>query len=135
MATFVLVHGASGGGWIWKKLAPLLRAEGHVVYTPTLTGCGERAHLNRADVGLETHILDVVGTLAFEEVSGAVLVGHSYGGNVLTGVADRMPERLSHLVYLDTNVPGHGQALVDLMPSPSGDLYPGRSIERGQQWR
>lgn len=135
MATFVLVHGAGGGGWTWAKLAPLLRSAGHAVYTPTLTGCGERAHLNRRGIGLETHVLDVVGVLAFEELSGVVLVGHSYGGNVITGVADRVPERLAHLVYLDANVPGDGQSLADLMPPPHGDLYPSRSVARGEQWR
>lgn len=135
MATFVLVHGSGGGGWIWKKVAPLLRGAGHEVYTPTLTGCGERVHLHRADVGLDTHILDIVGVLTFEDLSGVILVGHSYGGNVITGVADRVPERLAHLVYVDANVPHDGQALVDLMPPPAGDLYPGRSVERGEQWR
>lgn len=135
MATFVLVHGAGGGGWIWKKTAPLLRAAGHAVSTPTLTGCGERVHLNRADVGLETHVLNVVGVLTFGDLTEVILVGHSYGGNVITGVADRVPERLSHLVYLDANVPEDGQALVDLMPPPHGDRYPGRSVERGEEWR
>ena len=135
MATFVLVHGSGGGGWIWKKVAQLLQDAGHEVYTPTLTGCGERVHLNHAGIGLETHILDVVGVLTFADLSGVILVGHSYGGNVITGVADRSPERLAHLVYLDANVPEDGQALIDLMPPPHGELYPGRSVERGEQWR
>lgn len=106
-----------------------------VTRTDLLHPHGERVHLNHAGVGLETHILDVVGVLAFEDLTGVILVGHSYGGNVITGVADRLPERLAHLVYLDANVPEDGQALVDLMPPPHGALYPGRSVERGEAWR
>lgn len=95
MRTFVLVHGAGSGSWNWRKVIPLLRAAGHRVYAPTLTGCGERSHLNRADIGLDTHILDVVGTLRWEELSEVILVGHSYGGNVITGVAERAHDRLA----------------------------------------
>lgn len=134
MATYVLVHGAGAGGWIWKKLTPLLRSAGHEVYTPTLTGCGERVHLANADIGLETHVLDVVNVLVFEEVSDVILVGHSYGGNVITGVADRVPERLSQLVYLDANVPEDGQSLVDLMPAKGREQFRERAQARGKEW-
>jgi pimeloyl-ACP methyl ester carboxylesterase len=105
MATFVLVHGACHGGWCWKRVAPLLRRAGHEVYTPTLTGLGERAHLLTRDVGLDTHIQDVVNVLEYEELDDAILVGHSYGGIVITGAAERMPARIGHLVYLDAVVP------------------------------
>jgi pimeloyl-ACP methyl ester carboxylesterase len=105
MATFVLVHGGYHGGWCWKKVVPLLRAGGHEVYTPTLTGLGERAHLLNREVGLDTHVQDIVNVLAFEDVADVVLVGHSYGGMVITGVAEGVPERIGHLVYLDASVP------------------------------
>ena len=134
MAAIVLVHGAGAGGWIWKKLTPLLRAVGHTVYTPTLTGCGERAHLNSISTNLETHVLDVVNVLEFEELSEVVLVGHSYGGNVITGVADRIPSRLAQLVYLDANVPEDGQSLVDLMSTDPGQYW-ARAKLKGEQWR
>lgn len=135
MAIYVLVHGAGAGGWIWKKLTPLLRSAGHEVYTPTLTGCGERVHLANADIGLETHVLDVVNVLTFEELSEVILVGHSYGGNVITGVADRVPERLVQLVYLDANVPEDGQSLVDLMPAEAREQFHGRAQVRGKEWK
>lgn len=134
MATYVLVHGAGGGGWIWKKLKPYLESADHQVYTPTLTGCGERIHLASEDVGLETHVLDVVNMLTFEELTGVVLVGHSYGGNVITGVADRVPERLAELVYLDANVPKDGQSLVDLMPADMREKFWERALSNGQEW-
>jgi pimeloyl-ACP methyl ester carboxylesterase len=116
MATFVLVPGSWHGGWCWWKVAPLLRAAGHTVYPVTLTGLGERTHLATPQTGLDTHILDVVNLLAYEELTGVVLVGHSYGGMVITGVADRAAARLRHLVYLDALVPAAGQAAVDLLP-------------------
>ena len=105
MATFVLVHGAWHGGWCWKKVAPLLRSAGHEVYTPTLTGLGERDHLLTRDIGLDTHIQDIVNVLEYEELTQVVLVGHSYGGMVVTGVAERAHERLRQLVYLDAATP------------------------------
>ncbi len=119
---------------MWKKLTPLLRSAGHMVYTPTLTGCGERVHLSHPDIGLETHILDVVNVLTFEELSEVILVGHSYGGNVITGVADRMAERLASLVYLDANVPEDGQSLVDLMPAEIRERFWERAHDKGKQW-
>src|SRR5881409_3342030 len=101
MATFVLVHGGFHGGWCWKRVTPLLRAAGHEVYTPTLTGLGERAHLLTRDVGLATHVQDVINVLTYEELTDLLLVGHSYGGMVITGVAERLPARVRQLVYLD----------------------------------
>jgi pimeloyl-ACP methyl ester carboxylesterase len=113
MATFVLVHGGWHGGWCWRKVTPLLRAAGHEVHSPTLTGLGERAHLATPLTGLETHIQDVLGVLAFEELRDVVLVGHSMAGMVVTGVAERAPERLAHLVYLDASVPRDGECDLD----------------------
>jgi pimeloyl-ACP methyl ester carboxylesterase len=113
---FVLVHPAWLGGWCWRKTAPLLRARGHDVHAPTLTGLGERAHLVRRDIGLATHVEDVVNVLEFEDLRGVILVGNSSGGMVITGVAERAPERIAQLVYLDAFVPEHGQSLVDLLP-------------------
>ena len=117
MATFVMVHGTGGGGWIWQKLTPLIRAAGHEVYTPTLTGVGDRSHLLNCGVNLTTHITDVASLLLYEDLSDVVLVGHSYAGMVITGVAAKVPERLRLLVYLDAYVPDEGQTESDLWPA------------------
>lgn len=114
MATFVLVHGGGHGGWCYQPVARLLRAKGHEVYTPTLTGLGEREHLLSPDVDLDMHVTDIVKVLQFEDLSDVYLVGHSYGGMVITGVADRVPERIGNLVYLDAAFPTSGQSLVDV---------------------
>src|SRR5262245_22882668 len=113
MATFVLVHGGFHGGWCWKYVTPLLRAAGHEVFTPTLTGVGERVHLARPDTSLETHIQDILGVLTYEDLNEVILVGHSMGGAVIQGVGDRTPQRIAHLVYLDATVPRDGAADVD----------------------
>jgi pimeloyl-ACP methyl ester carboxylesterase len=111
MADFVLVHGAWHGGWCWKKVLPGLQAAGHRAFALTLTGLGERAHLMSPSINLQTHVQDVCGLLEHEELQGAVLVGHSYGGMVITGVAQQVAsERLSCLVYLDAVVPEPGEA-------------------------
>jgi len=116
--TFVLVHGAWHGGWCWKKVVPLLRDAGHRVTAPTLTGLGERLHLLTKDVGLDTHVADVLGVLECEDLHGVVLVGHSYGGMVVTAVAERAHERLSQLIYLDAFLPDASKALSDYAPIP-----------------
>jgi pimeloyl-ACP methyl ester carboxylesterase len=116
MATFVLVHGSNDGGWIWQQLTPLLRAAGHDVYTPTLTGLADRSHLLECGVNLTTHITDVVNLMAYEDLSEVILVGNSYAGMVITGVAARAPERLKMLVYLDAYIPDDGQCEADLWP-------------------
>ena len=113
MSTFVLVHGAWHGGWCYKRVAALLRKAGHEVYTPTLTGLGERSHLMSPAVTLETHIEDIVNVIRWEELSDIVLCGHSYGGMVITGVADRIPDKIHALVYLDAFVPNNGEAVID----------------------
>ena len=110
MATFVLVHGAWHGGWCWRDVRAILRARGHEVFTPTLTGLGERSHLLSREIGMDTHVADVANVIVWEELDEVVLVGHSYGGNVITGVADRMKDRLRHAVYLDAFVPGDGDS-------------------------
>src|SRR6476620_4249116 len=109
MATFVLVSGQHCGAWSWKKVIPLLRAAGHDVYATTGTGLGDRVHLASPSVDLDTHITDVVNVLEFEELRDVTLVGWSYGGMIITGVAERVPERLAQLVYLDALVPADGE--------------------------
>ena len=112
--TFVLVHGATAGGWEWKSTGKFLADDGHTVYRATLTGLGERAHLNSPDIDLQTHINDVVNLILFEDLHDVVLTGHSYGGMVVTGVMDRIPERIRHVVFLDAAVPDDGMSLWDL---------------------
>ena len=141
--TFVLVHGATAGGWEWKRTGQFLTDDlhvvdaaatgavafaaattgqfladdGHTVYRATLTGLGEREHLNSVDIDLQTHIGDVVNLILFEDLHDVVLTGHSYGGMVVTGVMDRIPERIRHVVFLDAAVPQDGQSLWDLFGS------------------
>ena len=135
MATFVIVHGAWSGGHAWRWLRPLLQAAGHEVFTPALTGLGERSHLANAQIDLDTHVLDVVGVLEYEDLLQVVLVGHSYGGVVITGVADRVPERLAQLVYLDAEVPMDGQSEFDLLPPEERAVYQESARSKGQGCR
>ena len=115
--TFVLVHGATAGGWEWKSTGKFLTDDGHTVYRATLTGLGERMHLNSTDVDLQTHINDVVNLILFEDLHDVVLTGHSYGGMVITGVIDRIPDRIRHVVFLDAAVPADGMSIWDLFGS------------------
>jgi pimeloyl-ACP methyl ester carboxylesterase len=110
----VLVPGAWLGGWCWQRLTPKLRAAGHEVYTPTLTGLGERVHLARPEVNLDTHVQDIVGVLECEELHDVLLLGHSYAGLVVSGVAERVPERIARIIYLDASVPQDGQTFFDI---------------------
>jgi pimeloyl-ACP methyl ester carboxylesterase len=144
MANFVLVHGAWIGGWCWRPNAQALRKAGHEVFTPTLTGLGERSHLMNPSINLDTHVADIVNVIKHEELSDIVLVGHSYGGMVVTGVADTLADKIRSLVYLDAFVPESGQALVDLAPpkpkpQPASDYSLGRCPLRcsapGRKWR
>jgi pimeloyl-ACP methyl ester carboxylesterase len=114
MATFVLVHGGGHGGWCYTRLAARLRALGHEVHCPTLTGLGERRHLLRAGIDLDTHIEDVVSLLFHEDLRDVYLAGHSYGGMVITGVADRALDRVKHLVFLDAAHPRDGESLFEI---------------------
>jgi pimeloyl-ACP methyl ester carboxylesterase len=135
MATFVLVHAAWGGAWEWRRVARLLQANGHDVFTPTLTGLGERAHLTSPEVGLGTHVRDVVSVLEFEDLSDVVLTGHSSAGMVITGAMDRAPERIAHAVYLDALVPRDGEAFVDLAPPELVErMLRGPATRSGRGW-
>ena len=108
--TIMIVHGAWGGAWAFRKVDAELREKGYNVYRPELTGLGERVHLSRPDIGLSTHIDDVVNAILFEDLHDIILVGHSYGGMVITGVADRVPDRIKRLVYIDALVPNDGES-------------------------
>lgn len=135
MATLVIVHGAWSGAHAWRWIRPLLRAAGHDVFTPSLTGLGERAHLAAPDIDLDTHVRDVVGALHCEDLHDVTLIGHSYGGPVITGVADQAPERVSHLVYLDADVPRDGEAVMDLLPAEERSAYEAAARLHGDGWR
>ncbi|HWA29408.1 MAG TPA: alpha/beta fold hydrolase [Lacunisphaera sp.] len=125
--TYVIVHGATGGGWDWRTVGGLLEKDGHTVYRPTLTGLGERMHLANGDVNLTTHVNDIVNVILFEDLHDVVLVGHSYGGMVITGVMDRIPERLAHVIFLDAAAPADGQSALDVW----GPLEPGHKVVNG----
>ena len=112
--TIVIVHGAWGGAWAFKKVEAMLRDKGFQVYRPQLTGQGDRVHLARPDIGLNTHIEDVVNTILYEDLHDIILVGHSYGGMVISGVADRVPDRIKRLVYLDAMVPNDGESVQNI---------------------
>jgi pimeloyl-ACP methyl ester carboxylesterase len=135
MTTYVLVHGAWHGGWCWRKLRGLLATSGAEVHTPTLTGLGERAHLASRDIDLDTHIADVLGEIEAEDLSEVVLVGHSYGGIVVTAVADRAPDRIARLVYLDAVVPRDGQCLYDRLSTQVKAHFEEQARIAGEGWR
>ncbi len=119
--TFILVHGGWHGGWCWDRVCPLLRTAGHDVHAPSLTGFGDRAHLSSPENSLQLHIQDIVSLIESHELDNVVLVGHSYGGMVITGAADRLPARIKRLVYLNAFVPEHGRSLMDYLPPPVRD--------------
>ena len=136
--TIVFVHGAWGGGWQYTKVQPLLEAAGHPVYRPTMTGLGERVHLAGPEVGLSTHIEDIVKVFEFEDLHDVVLVGHSYGGMVIAGVAERVPERIAKLVYFDAILPEdgesvaglYGDAISSMAEAGGGDAEPWQLVPR-----
>ncbi|HMF23949.1 MAG TPA: alpha/beta hydrolase [Pseudolabrys sp.] len=128
--TFVLVHGAWHGGWCWQRVADRLRAHGHIVFTPTLTGLGERAHLLHRGVNWSLHVADVLGVIKFERLRDIVLVGHSYGGCVISGVAEAKPEAIRAIVFLDAFIPDDGDALLDLV-QPAVQEVIKAALERG----
>ena len=135
MTTFVLVHGAWHGGWCWIKVARLLGDAAHRVHTPTLTGLGERAHLARPEIDLDTHVQDVVAVLEAEELRNVVLVGHSYAGMVISGAAARADKRVARLVYLDAFVPDAGQSLLSLVPPEHAAGVRKAAQTDGEGWR
>jgi len=112
--TYVLVHGAWGGGWDWLAVDSMLTSHGHKVVRVTLTGLGERHHLASPNIGLDTHIEDVVNAILWDNLHDVVLIGHSYGGMVITGVADRVPDRIKRLVYLDALLPDSGESVMSI---------------------
>jgi pimeloyl-ACP methyl ester carboxylesterase len=116
MATFVLVPGMWHGGWCWKEVSALLRSNGHEVYAITLTGVGERAHLQYSDIDMKTHVQDVVNVILYEDLHGVLLVGHSLGGILVTTVAERIPERLAHIISLDGMIPIEGKSAKEMVP-------------------
>jgi pimeloyl-ACP methyl ester carboxylesterase len=131
----VLVPGACLGGWAWREVATDLRARGHEVYPVTLTGLGERVHLANREVDLDTHIADVVNLLDYEDLTDVVLVGHSYAGVVITGVADRRPERLHAVVYQDTGPLPDGMAIADVQSSEQREAQRLEVEQHGDGWR
>jgi len=128
--TFVLVHGAWHGGWCWQRVADRLRNGGHKVFTPTLTGLGERAHLIRAGIDLNTHVADVVNVMKWERLSDVVLCGHSYGGMIISGVAEEMASAIRSIVFLDAFVPKNGEAVQDLTSAAVKDVAQA-ALQRG----
>jgi pimeloyl-ACP methyl ester carboxylesterase len=135
MTTYVLVGGAWLGGWCWQRVARQLRDNGHDAYPVTLTGLGERVHLASPQVDLETHITDVVNLIEFEDLNDVVLLGHSYGGLVVTGAADRIPERISELVYLDTAPLPDGAILLEKFPPELRERTEEQVRRSGEGWR
>lgn len=135
MATFVLVHGAWHGGWCWARVAPQLRAAGHDVLTPTMTGFGERSHLLSPDVGLELNVTDIANVLEWEDLSDVILMGASYAGMVTTSVADRMPGRIAALVYQNAFIAEDGVAQNDLLPDWRREMIEKEIAEDPDAWR
>ncbi len=135
MSTYVLVHGAWHGSWCWKRVRAALQAAGHEVFTPTLTGVGERSHLNSPEVNLETHIADVVNLIRWEELSDVILCGHSYGGCVISGAADRLPEKIRAAIYLDAFVLEDGESLADLLPEGQALAMREQARAAGDGWK
>jgi pimeloyl-ACP methyl ester carboxylesterase len=128
---YVLVHGAHSGGWVWRDVANELRRLGHRVWTPTLTGLGERSHLLSRQITLDTHIRDVTNVIETDEIEGIILVGHSYGGMIVTGVADRMHSRIRHVLYLDALIPENGDSGFTILPSGMGNARRKAAREQG----
>lgn len=131
MATFVLVHGGGHGGWCYNKLSPLLRDKGHRVISPSLTGCGDRKHAVSPSTNLETHIADIASLLEYDDLTDVILAGHSYGGMVITGVADRQAGRIRELVYLDAAHPADGESLRMIAPHQIEPTYAGMQVVDG----
>jgi len=135
MSTYVLVHGAWHGSWCWKRVRKALQTRGHEVFTPALTGVADRLHLISPRVDLETHITDVANLFQWEELSDVVLCGHSYGGCVISGVADRIPDRISALVYLDAFVLENAQSLHDTLPAEMSNAQLEGARQVGDGWK
>jgi pimeloyl-ACP methyl ester carboxylesterase len=135
MATFVVSHGAWSAGWAWKKMRPLMAARGHILFTPTLTGIGERSHLAHPGIDLDTHIADILGVLKYEDLNGVNLIGHSYSGMVATGVADRACDRVAQVIYLDAFVPRDGESAFDVLPESTRAQRQAGASQSVEGWR
>jgi len=134
MATFLVCHGAWSAGWAWKKMHPLMAAAGHRLVSPTYTGLGEREHLANPSIDLETHVQDILNVIRYEDLRDIALIGHSYGGMVASGVADRAREAVAQLIYLDAFVPGDGQCLLDFLAESERRRMLGLA-KSGDGWR
>jgi pimeloyl-ACP methyl ester carboxylesterase len=134
MSVYLIVHGGFSGGWGWRQVANQLRIAGHQVFTPTLTGLGERAHLANPEINLATHIQDIVAVLECEDLWQVILVGHSSGSMVITGVAERTPERLARLVYVDTAIPKDGDSWLGLLGPAMAQKLIDLAKEKGNGW-
>jgi pimeloyl-ACP methyl ester carboxylesterase len=132
--TFLVCHGAWSAGWAWKKMHPLMSKAGHRLVTPTYTGLGERAHLAHPAIDLETHIADMLQVIKYEDICDFVLIGHSYGGMVATGVADRARDKVKQLIYIDAFVPADGQSLLDFL-ADSEQRRMREAAKSGDGWR
>src|SRR5438067_13906120 len=132
--TFLVCHGAWSAGWAWKKMHPLMAAAGHRLFTPSYTGLGERAHLANPSIDLESHIQDMLNVIQYEDLRDVVQIGHSYGGMVATGVADRVRDKVTQLIYIDAFVPQDGQSLLDFL-ADSEQRRMREGAKSGDGWR
>ena len=135
MANFVLTAGAFFGAWCWERVVPQIRSCGHVAYPITFTGMAERSHLLTRDVGLKTHVDDVVNLIEFDDLRDVVLVGHSYAGMVVGCASHRVPDRIAHIVYLDAFVPEHGKSIFDLQAKRFREMLQERARVEGEGWK
>lgn len=135
MATYLLCHGGWAGGWQWKEVAGLLRSAGHEVFTPTFTGLGERVHLANPDQDMNTYIQDIMMVMKYEDLHDVILVGYSFSGVVITGVAEKTPYDIRHLVYLDAYVPGNQQSLADMVGTEALAGLLEAAKKQGDGWR
>ncbi len=133
MSTFLLVHGAWHSGECWTRVVPLLASAGHRVLAPSLTGTGDKAHLLGPEVGLDTHVDDIVGLILEEDLTDVILVGHSYAGLIISAAANRVPDRIAHLVYLDAMVPQDGQSALDMIPA--AQVLIDQAAKSEESWR
>jgi pimeloyl-ACP methyl ester carboxylesterase len=132
---FVLVHGGRHGGWCWSRVAAQLREAGHMVYAPTLTGLGDRSHLAKPGIGLDTHIQDLVSLFTFEDINDAVLIGHSYGGMVVSGAMEEIADRVRRIVFLDAHLPLSGESVFDLIGPVRAARMVAMARDGGEGWR
>src|ERR1700761_3204519 len=128
--TFILVHGSWHGGWCWRRVSDQLQLKGHRVFCPTMTGLGERSHLLNKDINVSTHVTDIVNVIRWEDLSDVVLVGHSYGGMVISGVAEQIPDKVSSIVFLDAFMPENGESMLDRTSPIFKDMVQ-KAMDRG----